>query len=73
MYKMEYKGSKISELREVASEMSAQITKVNEFKAKNMIFHDQESGSIPGAGKEKNFNYKRVNISTKYPDGQKVH
>jgi hypothetical protein len=53
--------------------MSAQITKVNEFKAKNIIFHDQESGSIPGAGKEKNFNYKRVNISTKYPDGKKVH
>ena len=34
-----------------------EITKVSEFKAKNMIFHDPESGSIPGEGKEKNFTY----------------
>ncbi len=62
---MEYNGSKVSEPKEVARE----ITKVSEFEAKNMIFHDPESGSVPEAGKEKNFKYKRVNISTKYLDG----
>ncbi len=62
---MEYNGSKVSEPKEVARE----ITKLSEFEAKNMIFHDPESGSVPEAGKEKNFKYKRVNISTKYLDG----
>ena len=42
---------------------------VNEFKASNLIFLDPESGSIPGAGKVKNFTYKRVNISTKSSPG----
>ena len=66
---MEYNNMRISELWEVTSKISAQITKVHKFKASNMIFHDPENGSITGANKEKNFTYKRVNISTKYPDG----
>ena len=46
---------------------NTQLTTASGYKTKNMIFSEAQSGTIPGSLPQ--INYKRINISTRNPDG----
>ena len=46
---------------------NTQLTTASGYKTKNMIFSEAQSGTIPGSVPQ--INYKRINISTRNPDG----